>query len=116
MSGKAKIVPLLGLVVGLTLGGCVIHEGDPGYSSGAHATPGGYGYRSYGPPPFPVYREPRRANKFEPEKHVLCNSRREVCYETKGGRLQPSVRETKQYFGKDAAKDLKKDLRRRDDD
>lgn len=104
------------LLLGAILGGCVIHDHGPGYA-------GSYGeaddsYRSYRPMPpvIPFPRESYRPNRFEPEKHVVCNARREVCYETKGGVAQPSVRETKQYFGKDAAKDLKKDLRRRDDD
>ncbi len=126
MSLARTFAPHFGLFAGLLLvgailgggilGGCVIHDHGPGYADSYSAPDGGYqGYRAV--PPFnPFYRAPYRSNKFEPEKHVVCNARREVCYETKDGVAQPSVRETKQYFGKDAAKDLKKDLRRRDDD
>jgi hypothetical protein len=112
MSGKRTIRSGLGLVAGLLLGGCVIDEGNPGYSGPGHSDPRYTGQGYTGSP----FREPPRRKIFEPEKHVVCNSKRQVCYEDHGGALQPSVRETKQYFGKGAAKDLKKDLRRRNGD
>lgn len=127
MSGKRSMTSGLGLVAGLLLGGCVLHEGGPGYSSPGYPGPsssggggvyGGTRNPGYGglPPSGPSYPEPPRRKFFEPEKHVVCNSKRQVCYEDQGGALQPSVRETKQYFGKGAAKDLKKDLRRQNGD
>jgi hypothetical protein len=109
------------IALGVFLGGCVIDDGASGryrgYGSGDYYGQQGYpgpGYQSYyGPSFFRGYRsEYGRPKKFEPEKHVKCNRAKQICYEEEGNTYRPSVRETRQYFGKDAAKDLKRQLDR----
>lgn len=41
---------------------------------------------------------------FSPEKHVVCDQRKRFCYDNENGNYIRSYRETRQYFGKKAAR------------
>jgi hypothetical protein len=117
----ARPLLLACLAGALLLGGCADSDryyGDRAYSDGGYrpylgsawGAPWGYyggpPYYAYGVPPYYAYgrdrddRVSRNGRFVEPDRHVVCDQRTGLCY--KKGDLDKS--ETKDYFGKDAAR------------